>query len=144
MNVYVSCSKHQECMNDIQLATAALSVVTWFVGASPIVSASLKNVDGLNDLALMWLALGPGMLGGLSMQLLPEIMKGHRQIVGELLCSAAAAIIAMGFLGDRMTNVFQLGGISYLAGAGGSIFIIALVRVCKSTVIRAVGGEESE
>lgn len=136
--------QHQQCMSDSQVATAAFSVVTWFVGASPIVAETLKEVDGLNDLALMWLALGPGMLGGLSMQLLPEIMKGHRQIVGELICSAAAAIIAMGFLGDQLTNVFQLGGISFLAGAGGSIFIIALVKVCKATVLRAVGGTGDE
>lgn len=130
--------QHQQAMNDLQLAWTFLGIVGWMVGAAPTVADTIRQVEGLSDIALMWLALGPGMLGGLSMQLLPAVMKNQRQLAAELICSAFAAIGAVAFFRESMTDVFSAGIYCFLAGAGGSGLIISGVQVFNGGFQRAV------
>lgn len=143
----MSCCKHQDCMSNEQLAAAAISAAAWFLGALPTVAETLVIGNEASDLAVMWLAIGPGFMGGLAMQMLPDVMKSSRQVAAELICSVGAAVLVAGWARASIGDVFQLGGICFLSGIGGSALIIAWAKLVQGAgirILRAIFGSDDE
>lgn len=120
-------------------AASMFGVVTWLVATVVAVSESVTGMRDLTDTTMCLLALGPGCLGGLAMQLKPAKTAGRRQIAAEILFSGAAGAIAAGLLRDSIDDVFLLGGLCFCAGAGGSSLIEKGIKLLQTKVGAMLG-----
>ena len=125
-------------------AIAALAAVS--IATTTDVEATLEGIAPIPDSAIALWSVGPGLIGGLAMQLVSETDKSRRLFAGEMLCSGIAGFIG-GVISYRwLDGWLELAAIGILAGSGGSRLVVlgaaAFESRFGSLLIAIFGGEQ--
>lgn len=132
--------RRQNCSGMTQLETIEIA----FVGVVLSLSTSTAVQDALNhgpneSIVALW-SIAPGLVGGLAMQLIPEKLKPHRQLFGELMLSGIAGFIVGALCHESIDSNLRLGALTCVAGASGSALIYLLVKTLEARFGKVLEG----